>query len=135
MLLKTYDPFREFSPASRGLDYDVTKGDDGVLLSIDLPGVDPDTVDLTVEGRSLHLSATRPSSIPEGTQVVARHRRTGDFSQTFQLGEKLDADRLTADYEFGVLTISIPVAESSKPRSVSINTNSERAEELDVAVN
>ena len=123
MLFNTYDPFRSpiFTEATRGLDYDVIRSDEGVVLHIDIPGIDPDTVDLTVEGRSLRLEATRPTNVPENARVTTRGRRTGAVKQTFQLGERLDADRLSADYAFGVLVVTIPVAESAKPRKVAVS--------------
>ena len=120
MFFTTHDPFREFPSVNRGLDYDVVRSDEGVVLTIDIPGIDPSTVELTVEGRSLALAASRTSSIPEGAQVVSRRRRNGSVNQTFQLSERLDSDKLTADYNFGVLTVTIPVAESAKPRKVEV---------------
>lgn len=122
MLFNTYDPFRSplLNETHRGLDYDIVRNEDGVTLHIDIPGVDPSTVDLTVDGRSLRLEANRETSVPEGAKVVSRRRRSGNVKQTFQLGQQLDADRLTADYEHGVLVVSIPVAESAKPRKVAV---------------
>ena len=133
MLFPTNDPFRERSLNARGLDYDVVRSDTGVVLSIDMPGIDPSTVDLTVEGRSLTLSASRESWIPEGAQVVSRRRRDGSINETFELGERLDTDKLTADYNFGVLTVTIPVAESAKPRKVEVGVGAAPAA-IDTAV-
>lgn len=132
MLFNTYDPFREFPSASRGLDYDIVRSDEGVVLSIDVPGIDPASVELTVDGRSLRVEASRPTTIPENAQVVSRRRRSGSIAQTFQLGEKLDADKLTAEYDLGVLTVTIPVAESAKPRKVEVGVSSS-APALDAA--
>ncbi len=120
MLFTTTDPFRQLTSLTQRLDYDVFRSEDGVILSIDIPGIDPSTVELTVEGRSLELSASRQSSIPDDAQVVVRNRRNGSVNQTFQLSERLDSDKLTADYNFGVLTVTIPVAESAKPRKVEV---------------
>lgn len=120
MLFTNYDPFRDLTSSSRSLDYDVVRSEDGVVVHIDIPGIDPSTVDLTVDGRSLRLDATRPTDLPENASLVSSHRRPVRATQTFQLGEQLDAERLTADYEFGVLTVTIPVAESAKPRKVEV---------------
>ena len=125
MLYTNTDPF--LASLKRGLDYDVVRSDEGVVLSIDIPGIDPSTVELTVEGRSLALSAARPSAIPEGAQVVSRRAGTGSVNQTFQLGERLDSAKLTADYNFGVLTVTIPVAESAKPRKVEVGVGAAAA--------
>jgi len=118
MFYTTYTPGNFKGTA--GLDYDVVRTEDGVTLSVDIPGINPDDVDLTVDGRSLRLEANRNTSFPEGARVISRGRRNGDVSQSFQLGEQLDAERLTADYANGVLTVTIPVAESAKPRKVEV---------------
>ena len=131
MLFSTYDPFRDLANSGRTLDYDVVRSEDGVVVHIDIPGIDPSTVDLTVDGRSLRLDAERPIDVPENSQVVASRRRAFSASQTFQLGEQLDAERLSADYEFGVLTVSIPVAESAKPRKVEVGVGSPSAQAID----
>ena len=128
MLFHPYDPFRQSAPRSNAaLAYEVVSAEDGVTLSIDIPGIDPADVDLTVDGRSLKVTANRPSSFPEDAKVVNRGRRNGEIAQSFQLGEQLDADGLTADYAFGVLTVTIPVAESAKPRKVEVGVGAPAA--------
>ncbi len=131
MLFTNYDPFRDLSNTARSLDYDVVRSEDGVIVRIDIPGIDPATVDLTVDGRSLRLETSRPTSVPENAELVASRRRPIAATQTFQLGEQLDAERLSADYEFGVLTVSIPVAESAKPRKVSVGVGSSNDQAID----
>ncbi len=116
-MFRTADPFRDFAPADVS-DYDIIRHDNGVEVHLDIPGIDPDHVDVTVDGRSLVVSADRPSTIP-GT-VVGGRRRSRTLRRRFHLGEKLDADALEADYALGVLTIRIPVAESAKPRKVTV---------------
>lgn len=131
MLFSTYDPFS--TPSTRvpfaagradsgALDYDVVHSEDGVTLHIDIPGIDPDTVELTVDGRSLKVEAHRDSAIPEGARIVSRRRRGDSISQTFALGDGLDSAELTAEYDLGVLTIHVPVAESAKPRRIPVGT-------------
>ena len=119
-MFSTFDPFRELTAAVPTLDYDIVRSDDGVELYIDIPGVDPATVDLTVDGRSLHLKAERRFEVPEGSTLVSRRRRQADLAKTFHLGENLDSERLEADYALGVLKVTIPVAESAKPRKVEV---------------
>lgn len=131
MLFTNYDPYRDPSHSARSLDYDVVRSEDGVVVRIDIPGIDPASVDLTVDGRSLRLDTARPANVPENSQLVANRRRPFAASQTFQLGEQLDAELLTADYEFGVLTVSIPVAESAKPRKVEVGVGSSNGQAID----
>lgn len=124
MSFRTYDPFREFANFERSrsrstLDYDVVSNDDAVEIRIDIPGVDPATVDLTVEGRTLTVEAIRPSGDGEETAEPARRSRSLS-KHRFELGRKLDADALEASYAFGVLTVKIPVAERAKPRKVEV---------------
>jgi len=127
MLFNAYDPFRDHSSSARSLDYDVVRSDDGVTVHIDIPGIDPATVDLTVDGRSLRLEAQRPVEVAENAHVLTNRRRTFAATQTFQLGEQLDAERLTADYAFGVLSVAIPVAESAKPRKAEVAVGTAQA--------
>ena len=119
MLFNPYTP-SAVAPSARNLDYDVVRSEEGVTLSIDIPGIDPADVELTVDGRSLRVEAARETAISEDVQVISRRSRSGAINQTFQIGEKLNTDELVADYNFGVLTITIPVAESAKPRKVEV---------------
>lgn len=121
-MFSTFDPFRELTAATPALDYDIVRSDEGVELYIDIPGVDPAAVDLTVDGRSLHLRAERRFEVPEGSTLVSRRRNRTEMAKTFHLGDNLDADRLEADYAFGVLKVTVPVAESAKPRKVEVAT-------------
>jgi len=75
-----------------------------------------------VEKNTLTVSAAREWQREEGIQVLLNERPTGSFSRQFFLGEGLDADRIEAGYDHGVLTVSIPVAETAKPRKIEIGT-------------
>jgi HSP20 family protein len=128
MMFRTFDPFRELDrvaarsafPAATAVAYDTLKFDDRYELRFDVPGIDPDTIDLTVDGRELTLGFERVDDVPEGAELVARRRPVGRVSQRLFLGEGLDAQGLDARYDHGVLTVVIPVAESAKPRRVAI---------------
>lgn len=127
MLFRTFDPFREFdrlatrtSPTASPVAYDTLKFDDRYELRFDVPGVDPDTIELTVDRRELLLSFDRTDDVPEGAEIVARRRPLGSISQRLFLGEGLDPEGLDARYDHGVLTVVIPVAEAAKPRRVAI---------------
>jgi HSP20 family protein len=129
-MLMRYDPFSELDRLTGQalgdghgfMPVDAYRLGDRFWLHLDLPGVDPQNVDLTAEKNTLTVSAKREWAREEGTQVLLNERPTGVFSRQFFLGEALDADRIEAGYDHGVLTISIPVAETAKPRKIEIGT-------------
>jgi HSP20 family protein len=132
MLMRT-DPFADFDRFTRQvlgsggsrfnlMPVDAYRKDDRFWLHLDLPGVDPDSIDLTVEKNTLTVSASRDWQREDDIQVLLNERPTGSFSRQFFLGEGLDADRVEAGYDHGVLTIAIPVAETAKPRKIEIGT-------------
>lgn len=101
---------------------DIVRSDEHFDLFIDLPGVDPASVDLTVDGRTLTVSATRDFAVAEDHEHVFAGRRHGSFERSFKLADDLDADALTARSEHGVLVVSIPVIAAVKPRKIHIDT-------------
>jgi HSP20 family protein len=138
MMLMRTDPFREFDrlaqylsgaatpgtwsrPASMPMDA-YRAGDDYVIV-FDLPGVSPDAIDLDVERNVLTVKAERrPDAVAEGTEMQIAERPLGIFSRQLFLGDTLDADRISAAYENGVLTVKIPVAARAKPRRITIDS-------------
>ncbi len=126
-MLMRFDPFREFDRAGEQLwnrapavPMDAVRREHGVEVSFDLPGVDPSSIDLTVEKNVLTVSAERRWQPTEGDEVVVAERPQGSFSRQLFLGEGLDTEHIEATYEHGVLTVSVPVAEAAKPRKVEI---------------
>jgi HSP20 family protein len=129
MLLR-FDPFRDLDRAfddvwhagtrPPAIPMDAVRHGDRVFISFDLPGVDPDSVDLTVERNVLTVVAERSAAVQEGDQVLADERPKGAFSRRVLLGDTLDTARLEAAYDHGVLTVTIPVAEQAQPRKISI---------------
>jgi len=89
-------------------------------VHLDLPGVDPGSIELTVEKDILAVRATRTWARAEGDQIQITERPQGEFSLQLFLGESLDREHITATYENGVLTVTIPVAEEAKPHKVEI---------------
>jgi HSP20 family protein len=131
MLMRT-DPFREFDrvaqqvfgtharPAAMPIDA-FRRGEDFVV-QFDLPGVDPESIDLTVERNVLTVHAERRRSNGEDVEMLIGERPQGTFSRQLFLAETLDSQRLSADYTDGVLTLHVPVKEQAKPRRVTITS-------------
>jgi HSP20 family protein len=95
------------------------------VVSFDLPGVDPGTIDLTVEQNILTIKAERRFERREGDAVIVAERPHGAFSRQLFLGDTLDAERLEATYADGVLTLHIPVAQAAKPRKVPVTAGTD----------
>ena len=137
MLMRT-DPFRELDRLTDSLlgtwsrpaamPMDAYRHDDNFFIHFDLPGVDADSVDLTVEQNVLTVRAERRPPLEEGAERIVGERNHGVFSRQVFLGETLDVDNLRADYDAGVLTIRIPVREAAKPRKVAISQSTARKE-------
>ncbi|HET9770042.1 MAG TPA: Hsp20/alpha crystallin family protein, partial [Acidimicrobiia bacterium] len=100
------------------------------VVHFDLPGIDPGTIDLTVEKNVLTVAAERRFAKQEGDEITVSERPQGRFSRQLFLGESLDPDRIKANYDQGVLTLHIPIAERAKPRKVEISSGSPEAVEV-----
>jgi HSP20 family protein len=133
MAVMRFDPFRDFDRLTeqllgargvRSMPMEAYRRGDQFLIHLDLPGVSPDDVDLTLERNVVAIRAERRSPRQEGDEVLIDERPQGTFTRQLFLGENLDAERLNASYELGVLTITIPVAEQAKPRRVQIAAES-----------
>lgn len=129
MLMRT-DPFREIdrlaqqvftSARPAGMQMDAYREGDDFVVHFDLPGIDPESIDLDVERHVLNVRVERRSPAPEGAEMIAAERPTGTFSRQLFLGDTLDTERIDASYEAGVLTLRIPVAEQAKPRKIQIS--------------
>ncbi|UGY94960.1 Hsp20/alpha crystallin family protein [Streptomyces gobiensis] len=131
MLMRT-DPFRELDrltervlgtvarPAAMPLD--AYEHDGMFTVHFDLPGVEPDSIDLNVEQNVLTVRAERPAPVGADVELVVAERPRGVFSRQVFLGETLQLDKIEASYEAGVLTVRIPVAEEAKPRKIEISS-------------
>ncbi|EKX65985.1 Hsp20/alpha crystallin family protein [Streptomyces ipomoeae 91-03] len=130
MMLMRTDPFREFDRLAQQvfgssarpavMPMDAYRSGDDFIVHFDLPGVDPESIDLDVERNVLNVRAERRSPAPDGAELIAAERPTGTFTRQLFLGDTLDVDRVDASYEAGVLTLRIPVAEQAKPRKIQI---------------
>lgn len=129
MLMRT-DPFRQldrlasevFGTPARpaAMPIDAYQRGETFVVEFDLPGVKPESIDLTVEKNLLTVRAERSRNATEGVEVLVAERPQGSFSRQLFLGETLDTERISANYEDGVLHLEIPVAEHAKPRKVEI---------------
>lgn len=133
MLMRT-DPFRQLEQWSQQLfgqlglggrptlmAMDAYRQGEQYIVQLDLPGVDPASIDIGVEHNVLTVNAERqPTTIREGIEALVADRPSGVFSRQLFLGEALDTEHIDAVYDAGVLTLRIPVAEQAKPRKIQI---------------
>lgn len=125
------DPFRELDRmasqllSGRGLrqmPMDLYKDGEKYVVEADLPGVDPSSVDIDVDGQLLTIRAERKASTErEGTQWITRERETGSYVRQLNLGQDVDLESISADYNVGVLKVTIPVSPKSQPRKIKVN--------------
>jgi HSP20 family protein len=113
-------------PGPRLMPMDLSKTGDGYVLNADLPGIDPSTLDIDVDGQLLSIRAERPAPSTEGVTYLARERRTGTFLRRFTLGQNVDTTGITAGYDNGVLSVTIPVAEKAKPRKIEVGVSTSK---------
>jgi HSP20 family protein len=99
---------------------DLCKIEDHYVLTADLPGVDPGSVDVDVDNGTLTISAHRTARSEDSVQWLTNERFFGTYRRQLSLGEGVDPAGIAASYENGVLTVTIPVAEKAKPRKVEI---------------
>jgi HSP20 family protein len=102
---------------------DLSRDADRYVLNADLPGIDPASVDIDVDGQLLSIRAERPAPATDGVTWIARERSTGTFLRRFTLGQNVDTSNISANYENGVLSVVIPVAERAKPRKIAVQAS------------
>ena len=130
MLMRT-DPFRDLDRLAQqalgtparpaAMPIDAYRRDDEFIVELDLPGVDPASIDLTVERNVLTVHAQRRRTAGDSVELLLGERPHGTFSRQLFLGDTLDTTNIDATYTDGVLTLKLPVAERAKPRRVPIN--------------
>lgn len=128
-MLMRFDPFREVDQLLRqsgaggrfaALPMNAYRRGDEFIAEFDLPGVDRDSIDVTVERNVLEVSAERTAHHGADDQVLIAERPQGAVTRQLFLGQGLDTERIAATYDDGVLTVVIPVAETAKPQKVEI---------------
>ncbi len=136
MALVRSDPFRDVDrvfqqlwgaqngPRPMAMPMDAYRKDDSFLIRLDLPGVNADDVELTVEDNVLSIKAERPvPTMSDGIESVISERPFGTFTRQVVLGNNLDTEHIRAEYESGVLSLAIPVAEHAKPRRIEVTAH------------
>ncbi|WP_411151854.1 Hsp20/alpha crystallin family protein [Streptomyces sp. A30] len=139
MLMRT-DPFREFDRLAQqvlgstarptAMTMDAYRSGDEFVVHFDLPGIDPESIEIDVERNVLNVRAERRSPAPEDAELIVAERPTGSFTRQLFLGDTLDTERIDASYDTGVLTLRIPVAEQAKPRRIQITGGGSERKQL-----
>jgi HSP20 family protein len=127
-----YEPFRGLDELTRQLvsggatprsvPMDAYRRGDDFIIHVDLPGVDRDSIDVTLEQNTLTISAERRFERQADDQVLVAERPQGKFSRQVTVGTTIDTENISASYEGGVLTMTLPVSPKAKPRRVEVST-------------
>ena len=129
-----FDPFRDLdrmteqllgstgvtSRVPRFMPMDLYRSGDHYVLHADLPGIDPGSVDVSVDNGTLTIRAERSARTEQDVQWLANERFTGTFQRQLSLGDNIDSAAISATYDNGVLSVTIPVAEKAKPRRIEV---------------
>lgn len=94
---------------------------DSLELTAEIPGIAKNDLNIKIQGNYLEISGTRSASVPEGYSVHRRERGSTSFTRSFSLPADIDANKVTATLDDGILTLSLPKAEAAKPRQITIN--------------
>jgi HSP20 family protein len=135
-----FDPFRDLDRMTeqllgatsggtrvpRFMPMDLYRSGDHYVLHADLPGIDPGSVDVHVDNGTLTIQAERSGRTEQDVQWLTNERFVGTFQRQLSLGEGIDTDAISATYDNGVLSVTIPVAERAKPRRIEVSGQSNR---------
>jgi HSP20 family protein len=130
-----FDPFSDIDALTRGLltgqagsnrsprfmPMDLCKVGDHYVLTADLPGVDPGSVDVSVDNGTLTLTAHRTARADDSVQWLANERFFGTYRRQLSLGEGIDSSKISATYENGVLSVIVPLAERARARRIEVS--------------
>ena len=131
--MASYDPFRDLDRLASGL-FDTRRGPrrmpmdlyrdgDHYVLTADMPGVDPGSVDIDVDGQLLTIRAERSLTSGDGVKWITREREAVSFLRQLNLGQGIDTEKIKANYNNGVLSVTIPVSEKAKPRKIEVESD------------
>jgi HSP20 family protein len=135
-----FDPFRDLDRLTEQLigstpgtartphfmPMDLFRSGDHYVLNADLPGVDPGSIDVSVDNGTLTVQAHRSARSDDDVQWLASERFTGSYMRQISLGEGIDAEAISASYDKGVLTVTLPVAEKARPRRIEVASHDEK---------
>lgn len=134
----TFDPFSELDrlasgllqsrPGPRVMPVDLYRDADRYVLNADLPGVDPGSVDIDVDGQLLTIRAQRTAGEAAGAKWLTQERPSGSYLRQFSIGEGVDTAGISASYDNGVLSVVIPISERAKPRKIAVQSLSAEAD-------
>jgi HSP20 family protein len=126
----SFDPFTELDRLAAGLlgtrqgpkvmPVDLYRDGDRYVLNADMPGIDPGSVDIDVDGQLLTIRANRTPDTRDGVKWLSQERPHGSYLRQFSVGEGIDSNAITAHYDNGVLSLVIPVSERAKPRKIEV---------------
>lgn len=128
----SFDPFSELdlltstlldsrARGPRFMPVDLYREGDTYVLSADLPGIDPGSVDIDVDGQLLTIRAQRTTDNRDA-KWLAHERPHGSYLRQFSVGEGIDSEKISAVYNNGVLNVIIPVSERAKPRKIEVSS-------------
>ena len=123
MLLTTFDPFAQRADYRRLARMDAIRRDNEVELRFDLPGIDPESIDVSVDRGVLTVKASRNEEYTEGEKPVIRERVMGSYVRRVRLSDAVDAEKIEAGYTDGVLTVHVPVMETAQPRKIEVRSD------------
>jgi HSP20 family protein len=123
MLLTTFDPFAQRADYRRLARMDAIRRENEVELRFDLPGIDPESIDVSVDRGVLTVKASRNEEYTEGEKPVIRERVMGSYVRRVRLSDTVDAEKIEAGYTDGVLTVHVPVMETAKPRKIEVRSD------------
>ncbi len=99
----------------------VTESEQGYEMLVELPGVDPESVNLEMHDNRLEVSGEKVlPELEEGVKAIRQERVAGKFSRSFEFGQQVDADKIEATYDHGLLRINLPKSETVLPRKIEV---------------
>ncbi|MGA8988097.1 Hsp20/alpha crystallin family protein [Aeromicrobium sp.] len=129
----TFDPFGDLDrfrgvlrTGAQAVPVDLVRDGDRYMLNADLPGVDPGSIDIDLDGNLLTIRAERTESMHAQAKWIVQERRGGSYFRQFTLGDGIDTESISANYDNGVLSLLIPISEKAKPRKIQVADSNEQ---------